>query len=128
MALPKIKQANPIDFYTRWVGHPRYNFNLIVEEDPVEVIVQKLEMVLFTEEGAVLGDAQFGSDLIYYLWQTQLSNENLRQVIIEQIEIYIPELTQLGYDFELQLFEGEVRDILYLNFVIRGYNVQYLFA
>jgi len=128
MPVPKIKQGDFKDLYLRWDGHPKYSSRRIIEEDPVEVIVQKLEMVLYTNKGDVIGDTEFGSDLIYYLWQTELANDNLKQVIIEQINTYIPELAQIGYDFNLELFEGTVRDILYLNFVIKGYNINYLFT
>ena len=99
MAQPKFRQSDFRDLYSRWEDHPRYNSRTVVEDDPVEVIVQKLEMVLYTNQGDVIGDVEFGADLIYYLWQTELSNENLRQLIVEQIELYIPELVQIGYDF-----------------------------
>ncbi len=122
MALKDVK-----DLVIRYPGHPKYEPDRIVEDDEIEVIVQKLEMILFTNKGEILGDINLGANLEYYLWQTKVTTGNLKFKIEEQIVKYIPELIKIGYTFELQLFEGTLRDILYLNFVIKGYNIDFIF-
>jgi hypothetical protein len=122
MALKDVK-----DLVIRYPGHPKYEPDRIIEDDEVEVIVQKLEMILFTNKGEVLGDIDLGVNLEYYLWQTKVTTGNLKFKIEEQIVKYIPELIKIGYTFDLQLYEGTLRDILYLNFVIKGYNIDFIF-
>ena len=122
MALKDIK-----DLVIRYPGHPKYEEDRIVEDDEIEVIVQKLEMILFTNKGEVLGDVNIGANLEYYLWQTRITTGNLKNKIQEQIVTYIPELINLGYTLDLILYEGTLRDILYLNFVIQGYNIDFIF-
>ena len=122
MALKDVK-----DLVIRYPGHPKYEPGRIVEDDEVEVIVQKLEMILFTNKGEVLGDIDIGANLEYYLWQTRITTGNLKNKIEEQISIYIPELRTLGYTFDLYLYEGTLRDILVLNFVIKGYNIEFIY-
>lgn len=122
MALKDVK-----DLVIRYDGHPKYEYNRIVEDDELEVIVQKLEMVLFTNKGEVLGDNELGVNLEYYLWQTRVTSGNLKNKVEEQISKYIPELNSLGYTFDVVLYEGTVRDILYLNFIIKGYNIEFIF-
>jgi hypothetical protein len=121
MALKDVK-----DFVIRYPGHPKYDPNRIIEDDEVEVIVQKLEMLLFTTKGEVLGNLDMGINLEYYLWQTNVTTGNLKNLVQEQIDIYIPELNIIGYDFYLYLYEGTVRDILNLNFIIKGYNIDFV--
>jgi len=121
MALNDVK-----DFVIRYPGHPKYEPNRIVEDDEVEVIVQKLEMLLFTNKGEVLGDLNIGINLEYYLWQTNVTTGNLKNLVEEQISTYIPELINIGYDFSLDLYQGTVRDILNLNFIIKGYNIDFI--
>jgi len=117
------------DIVIRWPGHPKYKgIEYIIENDLIEVIVQKLEMILFTNKGSVMGDDDMGANLEYYLWQTSIPNETLKAVIIEQIVNYIPELYVMGFDLELNIYEGTVQDILNLNFVIKGYNVSFVFS
>lgn len=122
MALKDVK-----DLVIRYDGHPKYEYNRIVEDDELEVIVQKLEMILFTNKGEVLGDIEIGVNLEYYLWQTRVTSGNLKNKVESQISMYIPELNSLGYTFEVVLYEGTVRDILFLNFVIKGYNIEFIF-
>jgi len=122
MALKDVK-----DLVIRYPGHPKYEPGRIVEDDEIEVIVQKLEMILFTNKGEVLGDNDIGCNLEYYLWQTRITTGNLKQKVEEQITKYIPELIRLGYTFDVLLYEGTLRDILYLNFVIKGYNIEFIF-
>jgi len=121
MALKDVK-----DFVIRYPGHPKYDPNRIIEDDEVEVIVQKLEMLLFTNKGEVLGDLNIGINLEYYLWQTNVTTGNLKNLVEEQISTYIPELINIGYDFSLDLYQGTVRDILNLNFIIKGYNIDFI--
>lgn len=122
MALKDVK-----DLVIRYDGHPKYVANKIIEDDEIEVIVQKLEMILFTNKGEVLGDLNLGANLEYYLWQTRVSEGNIKKIVEEQINTYIPELIKIGYSLDLYLYEGEYRDILSLEFVIRGYNVEFIF-
>jgi len=122
MALKDVK-----DLIIRYPGHPKYDSSRIIEDDEVEVIVQKLEMLLFTNKGEVLGDTNIGANLEYYLWQTRVTTGNLKSKVEEQISKYIPELIILGYTFDVSLYEGTLRDILYLNFVVKGYNVEFVF-
>lgn len=114
------------DLYIKYDGHPRFHTQRIVEEDVIEVIVQKLEMSLFTNKGDLYGEPDFGANLEYFLWETKVPVTDIRTIITDQINTYIPELNQIGYDFDIQLYEGSYRDILYLNFIIKGYNFEML--
>lgn len=114
------------DIYIKYEGHPRFHSEKIIEDDVVETIVQKLEMVLFSDKSSLLGAPDFGCDLEYFLWETKIPATNLKTLISNQINTYIPELNSIGYTFNLELFEGTYRDILYLNFVIKGYNYELL--
>jgi hypothetical protein len=120
---------NLSDFNIRWRGHPKFKTDKIIEDQAVEVIVQKLEMLLFTNRKEVIGSAGYGlgADLEYLLWETKIPNAILKQRIVKQIDTFIPELNLMGYDFDLSLYEGDYRDILSLDFVIQGYNVAFVF-
>ena len=122
--------GNIQDFTIRWNGHQKYKSGKIIENDAVEVIVQKLEMILFTNTGEVYGQDGYdiGVDMEYYLWETMIGNEVLKGKITAQINKYIPEMNIIGYEIELVLFEGEIRDILEINITIKGYNLSFVFA
>jgi hypothetical protein len=98
----------------------------MIQDDTIEVIVQKLEMLLFTRTGELFGDIGFGADLEYYLWQTQVPANDLRNLISKQISYYIPELETIGYQMFINIYEGKVQDILVLDFIIKGYNLEFI--
>jgi hypothetical protein len=114
------------DLVIRYEGHPKYEANRIVEDDEVEVIVQKLEMLLFTNQSDVIGD-EIGVGLEFYLWQTRISIPTIESKIRAQVSNYVLELDQLGYTLSVDIFEGTYRDIMYVNFIIKGYNIDFVF-
>lgn len=114
------------DLYIKYEGHPRFQSKQIVEDDIIEVIVQKLEMILFTNKGDLFGEQNLGCNLEYFLWETKVPVTDIKNLVEEQIDYYIPELKELGYSLNIEIYEGSYRDILYLDFVIKGYNYEML--
>ena len=123
-----MPRANIKDFNIRGVEHPKYNSRRILEDRPIEFIIQKLENILFTNQGDVLGDPNFGANLEFYLWSTNVPSSKIERNIIEQINIYLPELNTYDYDFSVDLYEGTVRDVLYVNFKIRDVDVDFVLS
>ena len=118
------------DLTIRWDGHQKYVKGKIFEDDLMEVIVQKLEMILFTNTTEVYGQDGFelGADLEYYLWETKISNDIIKSKITQQINQFLPELNMIGYDMWLKIYPGEVQDIMEINITIKGYNLSFVFA
>jgi len=121
-----MPNADHLDFYIRSKSHPNYEDKKLTEEELINVIVQKLEMVLFTNKGDLMGDTSFGSDLEYYLWSTRIPSVDIKRKISDQISKYIPELYTIGYSLVVDIYEGTVRDIMYLRFKIKGYNINFV--
>ncbi len=55
------------DFYIEYPGHPRFEDLKLIEDDVVRVILQKWEMILFTNRGELFCEPYFGGDLNKYL-------------------------------------------------------------
>jgi hypothetical protein len=115
------------DFTIRWPDHPKYLSTKLVENDPIEVIAQKLEMILYTNKGEVLSEPGMGANLAYYLWSTSVPIEFIKVELQNQINKFIPELNNLDFTMDLQLYKGTDRDILYLNFTISDKNINFIF-
>lgn len=115
------------DIYIRYYKHPKYNSTHVIEDKILEVIIQKIEMLLFTNKGEILGDPNFGCNIEYYLWQTKVPATMIKKVINEQIIKYIPELIDMEYAINLELYEGTVRDILYINIVIKDNTYKFIY-
>jgi hypothetical protein len=115
------------NFYITWQGHPRYKEDQILVEDPILNVIQKIELVLFTEKGSYIGDLDLGADLTFYIWNTTVSAEYIRSMIMQQFDKYIPELKAMNYTLNTYIMEGELMDILVVDITIEEYGLKAIF-
>ena len=112
---------NFVDFYISYDGNPNFrNFELI-EDDILRVIIQKWEMIIFTEKGEVFGEPNLGADLSHYLHETKLSAESIKESLNDQISYFIPELDGIDYMLEVEILEDpeSYQEYMEINFVIK---------
>lgn len=114
------------DFYILYNGHPLYNDTKMIEDEVIRSILQKWEVVLYTNRGDLFFDPDFGGDLEYYLHQTKLSSQSIEDALIYQINTYIPELVtnNISYNLSVGLYEDPDRhmDYMQISFSISDYN------
>jgi hypothetical protein len=113
------------DFYLGYPGHPRFRDKELIEDDVIAVIVQKWEMILFTNKGEVFGDPDFGGDLHYYLHETRLSTDSIKSDLEGQISANIPEISGIPYTLEVSIFEDPERyqEYMEIYFQIKDLDV-----
>jgi hypothetical protein len=116
---------NFIDFYIGYPGHPRFKQSEIIEDEVVRVIVQKYEMIIFTNKGELLGDPNFGANLTALLHETRVSAEAVEADIRAQISDYISELDNVEYDVTVEFFEDPERyqEYMVIDFFLNGIEV-----
>ncbi len=118
---------NFTDFYIGYPGHPRFRSPELIEDDVVRIIVQKYEMILFTNKGELLGDPNFGADLPVLLHATRISAEEVEGDIKAQIADYIPELDAQGIEYSLKVEFGEdpekYQEYMIIGFSLKDYEV-----
>lgn len=116
---------NFTDFYIGYPGHPRFKDPGIIEDDIIRVIIQKYEMILFTNKGEVFGELDFGVNLEELLFETKLSAESIEAMINDQISKYISELSNTNYTLTVSFFEDPERyqDYMEILLNIKDYEV-----
>lgn len=114
-----------IDFYISYKGHPNYQPDEIEEDDVIRVIIQKYEMILFTNQGEVLGDPLLGGNLEELLYETNVSAAFVEQNLNLQILNYIPEISNIPYKLEVEFVQdtNTFQDFMFINFQIKDYEV-----
>jgi hypothetical protein len=120
-----MDNKNFIDFYIGYPGHPSYRTSEMIEDDVVRVIVQKYEVIVFTNKGDLLGDPNFGADLVALLHETRISAEAVEADIENQILTYIPEIADVEYAVDIEFFEDpdNYQEVMVVDFQIAGYQV-----
>ena len=113
------------DFYIRYQGHPQYVSGNLIEDDVINVIIQKYEMLIFTNKGEVMGDPNFGADLLLILYETKVSASHVEEVIKNQISLYIPELDSMNYTLKAVFTEDpdNFQEMLFIYFQLSDYEV-----
>lgn len=116
---------NFTDFNIVFQGHPRFSVLRLSEDDPIRVILQKYEVLLFTNKGDVFADLDLGCDLEYLLHETKVSADYVEGIILSQINKYIPEISNLEYTLEVKFYEDPERfqDWMEVNFTLKDYEV-----
>lgn len=119
---------NFTDFYIGYPGHPRFKDLSLIEDDVIRVIIQKYEVILFTNKGEVFGDLNFGANLEELLHETKLSAETIENDINGQIRTYIPEIAGIDYTLTVSFFDDPERHQQYMEvyFNIKEYEVMTL--
>jgi hypothetical protein len=114
------------DFYIGYEEHPRFSVNKIITDDIIRVIVQKYEMIIFTNKGELYGDPNFGCSLENLLYQTKISAPAVRATIIDQINTYIPELSGLNYELSVDFFDDPERfqDIMVVDMKLLDFEIK----
>jgi hypothetical protein len=113
------------DFYIIYPGHPRFNDIQIIEDDLIRVIIQKWELMIFTNRGELFCDPDFGGDLPKYLHETRLSAETIEGELRQQVRTYIPELESINYTLQVNFFEDpeNYQEYMEINFQLSDYEV-----
>ena len=120
-----MSNFNFTDFYIGYPGHPRYNSSEMIEDDLVRVIVQKYEMIIFTNKGDVLAEPEFGASLIELLHETRYDAQTIEADIKYQIDFYINELSGTNYTLTVQFFEdpNNYQEYMVVDFTFYDYQV-----
>ncbi len=118
------------DFYIRYPGHPSFSDTDLIEDDIVRVIVMKVEMLLFTSKGEVIGDPNFGADLDRLLFETKVSADYVKKNIVEQLVTYIPELNGIEYSLDVQFTQNpeNYSDMMFIDFKVRDVEINAYFS
>ena len=120
-----MKEPDFKDHYIGYLGHPKFIVNKIIEDDVIRVIIQKYEMLLFTNKGDLLGDSDFGCDLQKLLFETRIAKSGVRTIIIDQINKYISEIQKTNdvLDVEFSTDPENFQEVMEINFTIADYKV-----
>ncbi len=113
------------DFYIIGSDDPSYVPLELIQDEVINVIIQKYKMILFTNKGEVLGDQNFGANLLELLYQTKVSDSHVRDIINEQISIYIPELLNTNYTLNVVFVQDpeNFQDIMFVNLKVADYDI-----
>ena len=73
------------DFYVKSPDNPSYNSFLIEEDDIIQTIIQRYELLIFSNKGDLIGDPNFGTSLEDLLYNTNVPSSFIVDLLKLQI-------------------------------------------
>lgn len=112
------------EIYFRDPSDSKFIYNSVESYSELELVLNKVRMILLTKKGEVLGEPELGLDLEDMLFDFTLDEYKLRQSFYAQVQKYITESNK--YDIDLNISSGSdgVQTLIYLYITID--NVPYL--
>ena len=99
------------DIYSRDVEAPKYNDNTLEVSDNLSQLIIKIENVLFTRKGEVLGSPQMGCNLDELIFSLVLNESTIQNNINSQIASYcLPEISGYSVNISVSFFSTAERD------------------
>jgi hypothetical protein len=109
-----------IDIYLRLPNDPNYNPEYLEVEDAISNFVQRVEMILTTVPGEVLGYPDFGVFLDGFLWNPYVTIGTIRNEIVTQIRRWLPNDQLIPFSVEVSFLKGDIYDSILIDIVVDG--------
>ena len=108
------------EIYCRNANDPLYNYNILETSNPLEALLTKLRMIIFTNRGEVLGVPDLGLSLNELLFEFNANTYQIQKDFYAQVAKYVPESSNFNIDIQVNFVPGTVRDICYIDIYIDG--------
>lgn len=93
------------------------DFNLDIDEpikfDEVELIKQQIDILFDTYPGELLGDVSYGTRYSDFLYNLQVSNDDIKYTIIKDLNTL--ELFGYNYNVDVNILSGTENDIILIK-------------
>jgi hypothetical protein len=113
------------DFYILDSSFNKFNDTELIEDDLIRLIIQKYQVLVYTNQGDVLGDLNLGTNLLELLYETKLAAGPIQEQINQQINAYIPEISSTPYDLQV-VFEQDpenFQEIMFISFKLDEFEI-----
>lgn len=98
------------------------NGNAVVIND-IELVLQQIDLLFDTSPREVFENSNFGSRYDHYLYKLNLSNNELRRLVVSDLD----SLDLCGFDYEVNvhLLQGTEQDIALIEIILTKENEKY---
>lgn len=112
-----------VDFYFKFEEDSSYNPTIIEETSEVQIILNQIKMLIFTQTGDVLGVPNLGLNIQSLIYDTNYNKNVLLKSIKTQFDKFL-KYNRESYrvDFDINFYNGTSRDIGVLTVVINNQN------
>jgi len=108
------------DLYIRVDGDPGFEPGQLEIDDEVVILLNQIEMLLFTRQGDILGAENVGVNIEDLIFSLTVSAGIVESAIYNQIRYYCPLANKFKVDINVRFFKGTERDIGVVDIIVDG--------
>lgn len=113
-----------VDLYFKGPNDITYNEFLSEENDELNQLIGQIKMILFTDQGTVLGNLGFGANLQRLIFETNYNQYTILNNLKYQFSQYLNyDTDRFTINTDLKFFRGTLRDMALLTIDINAYRV-----
>lgn len=86
------------------------DYDYAIKYDEVELILQQVDILFDTSRGEVLGDVSYGTNYSEFLYNLQISNDDIKYTIERDLSSLY--LFGYNYDVNVSILAGSENDII----------------
>lgn len=99
---------------------PLYTAGVLEQSSEIETLLSEIRMIMFTKQGDVMGNYNFGYNLEDNLFMFNVNENELKTKLLEAIYFYCPDAAAYKVDVQTKFFKGSVRDAVLIDIFIDG--------
>lgn len=107
-----------IDIYTKVPGDVNYSDDFLDVDDPLQIHIQQILMVLNTDENSVLADSSMGFNLQDLIFEQNLTESQIESSIIKQINNYCAYSSEYSTSSKVKFFSGPTQDYCLIDIIV----------
>lgn len=96
----------------------------LILNDKFDFLLQEIGILFDTAPGEVLGEPEFGTEFENFIWDLQVSNEEISQYIYNAILEKTTSAINFNIDVETTILQGTQNDIIIVKIDIRDPETQ----
>lgn len=104
-------------------GEKRYRNDVMELSSELDVIIQQVDLLLFTNKGDVLLMPDFGCNLEQYLFETTYNESVIKSIIMEQINNYIYLKGTYSVDVDVSFIKWDFNVAMLVDLTINNKKV-----
>ena len=108
------------DIYNRIEGDPGFVKDSVEVNDTVIILLQQIEMLLFTRQGEILGAEKAGINIEDLIYTLNANEGSIKNNIVNQIESYCPLARKHTVNVQVNFYKGTERDIGVIDILVDG--------
>ena len=97
---------------------PLYDPTILEHRSELETLLGEIRMILFTKQGDIMGNFNFGYNLEDQLFLFNIDQAKLQSQIMDAINTYCPDAQYYAVSVDVQFFQGSVRDACLIDIYI----------